>query len=747
MIALALLLAALPVDQIKTTLSIPDPLPGLAAQSHGQFTAAQGVIAERVSYATQYGMRVPAILYRPQKQQGRVPALIIVNGHGGDKYSWYAFYSGVLYARAGAAVLTYDPAGEGERNRERKSGTRYHDRVEQPEQMGRRLTGLMITDIQQAVSYLAQRPEVDPARIAAAGYSMGSFVLSIAGAIEPRLGAVILAGGGNLDGPNGYWDNSKPMCQGSAYKALSFLGDRPAAIYAAHAGRGPTLIVNGREDTTVAIPKHGEEHLMDVRRRVIALRGTAAGAFELQWIDKAGHRPWFVTRPVVEWLLKQWKMPAFQAAESRIGEWARREKVDMDPLYATEHREGGTVAWGDFVPGLTREQLTAIPVETWQQSPRKYTHEGWVENTRESLAALAGKPVSRQVDRATVISLLPPGPGNPRNTEGAFLALKDGRILYAYTRFTGGGGDHDAAFIAGRYSSDGGQTWTAADRELVGRDGTMNAMSVSLLRMRDGRIAIFYLRKNSITDCRPVARYSSDEGETWSAPAEIIPQPGYYVLNNDRVVQLRSGRIVLPLAYHPNRPDFFQGRSDVRFWVSDDDGRSWKATGQIVECPDKESSAGLQEPGIVELKDGRLLMFSRTRLGSQYMAHSNDRGETWTTPVPSALKGPLSPASIKRIPTTGHLLAVWNDHTNASEPVRTRGLRTPFTLAVSKDDGATWQVARTLHDDPNGWYCYTAIEFVGDRVFLGYNSGGGSLPTLSRSQIAYFPVDWLYQGN
>jgi hypothetical protein len=40
---------------------------------------------------------VPAILYRPKSPSGSGPALIVVNGHGGDKYSWYAFYSGVLY--------------------------------------------------------------------------------------------------------------------------------------------------------------------------------------------------------------------------------------------------------------------------------------------------------------------------------------------------------------------------------------------------------------------------------------------------------------------------------------------------------------------------------------------------------------------------------------------------------------------------------------------------------------------------
>src|SRR6185437_12303204 len=126
---------------------------------------------------------------------------------------WYAFYAGVLYARAGAVVLTFDPIGEGERNLQRRSGTRAHDRQVEPEEMARRLGGLLLTDVLQAVSYLAERPEVDPKRIGLVGYSLGSFLVALAGAADVRPKACVLVGGGNLDGPGGYWDSSsKRMC-------------------------------------------------------------------------------------------------------------------------------------------------------------------------------------------------------------------------------------------------------------------------------------------------------------------------------------------------------------------------------------------------------------------------------------------------------------------------------------------------------------------------------------------------------
>ena len=40
--------------------------------------------------------------------------------------------------------------------------------------------------------------------------------------------------------------------------------------------------------------------------------------------------------------------------------------------------------------------------------------------------------------------LLPPSNKNPRNSEGSFLQLKDGRIAFAYSRYIGDSFDDDA---------------------------------------------------------------------------------------------------------------------------------------------------------------------------------------------------------------------------------------------------------------------------------------------------------------
>lgn len=116
------------------------------------------------------------------------------------------------------------------------------------------------------------------------------------------------------------------------------------------------------------------------------------------------------------------------------------------------------------------------------------------------------------------VMLLPPGPGNPRNSEGDFIKLEDGRILFIYSHFTDNPGDFGQAYLASRFSDDEGKTWSDEDAIVLPNEGKTNIMSVSLLRLSDNSIALFYLRKNSDTDCRLFMRTSKDEAITWSRP-------------------------------------------------------------------------------------------------------------------------------------------------------------------------------------------------------------------------------------
>jgi hypothetical protein len=155
-------------------------------------------------------------------------------------------------------------------------------------------------------------------------------------------------------------------------------------IYSLHASRGSTLIFNGLEDDTVRIPKNASSFFEDLRLRTTRL-AERSHIFEVGFVPGVGHRPFFVTQPVAVWLERQLDFPNWSAADiekmpvTHISGWARAEHVDMDPLYAGEHREGGARALGTGVPGLTRADLSVFSEEEWSREKPRLVHERWRE--------------------------------------------------------------------------------------------------------------------------------------------------------------------------------------------------------------------------------------------------------------------------------------------------------------------------------------------------------------------------------
>ena len=124
--------------------------------------------------------------------------------------------------------------------------------------------------------------------------------------------------------------------------------------------------------------------------------------------------------------------------------------------------------------------------------------------------------------------------GNPRNGEGTFARLKDGSILHVYTQYYGESWiDEATARLAAVVSTDEGETWSDPYVILQNDKDSRNYMSPSLLRLPNGKLGLFFLRK-VVSDegevgvggerilCMPVFAYSEDEGKpgatTFSAP-------------------------------------------------------------------------------------------------------------------------------------------------------------------------------------------------------------------------------------
>ena len=345
-----------------------------------------------------------------------------------------------------------------------------------------------------------------------------------------------------------------------------------------------------------------------------------------------------------------------------------------------------------------------------------------------------------------VVLDLEPSRANPRNSECSFVPLESGRILCLYTSFYGGAGDESPARIVSLHSDDAGRSWSREPRMVIENEGGANVMSVSLLRLHSGAIALFYLVKNNLLDCRPVMRLSTDEAETWSEPRPVGAAPGYFVLNNDRVIQLKEGRLVVPVAFHRARasdPENYQSldmRAIALWYLSDDEGKSWQEADTWWALPAR-TATGLQEPGVVELADGRLFSWMRTDQGAQFGSYSTDGGKSWSLPEATALSSPASPASIKRLPGSAELLAIYNDHSGRFP--FPKGKRTPLVAAISTDGGKTWLRRKLIESDPDGWFCYTAIHFTENAVLLAYCAGDPKIGGLDRLRIRRLTLDWV----
>jgi sialidase-1 len=342
---------------------------------------------------------------------------------------------------------------------------------------------------------------------------------------------------------------------------------------------------------------------------------------------------------------------------------------------------------------------------------------------------------------------LDPTPDNPRNSEGSFATLASGRIIFCYSHFYGGARDESPARIVRIHSDDQGRTWSQPVT-VVENTGNANVMSVSLLRLASGKLAMFYCIKNSWIDCRPYMRVSTDEGETWTEPKLALQAPGYFVMNNDRVIQTAKGRLIIPLGFHRSRgTDPHTNKSwdqhAIAMWIySDDEGATWTESSNWWAIP-VPSGSGLQEPGIVELADGSLFSWCRTDQGAQYGMYSTDAAKTFSPPLPTEMKSPNGPASIKRLPGSSDLLAIYNDHSGKFPfPPKKRN---PFVAAISTDGGKTWPMRKLIESDPAGIYHYTAIHFVGDAMLIGYCAGDSKVGALNRLRIRRITLDWLKQ--
>ncbi len=324
----------------------------------------------------------------------------------------------------------------------------------------------------------------------------------------------------------------------------------------------------------------------------------------------------------------------------------------------------------------------------------------------------------------------------PASHAGAICELTDGDLLAAW--YAGSRESAPDSVILGSRLPAGAKTWQPAavwvdvanraagnPRLFLGPDGTVWLIApVNYGHWCDGGTRLFLKR-------------SYDLGQTWT-DLEIF-RARRRILGKNKPLFVAPDIWILPVEY--------EGIGDICFMRSTDKGKKWQAI-DVPHC-----GAYLDQPSVVQLGNGELLAYNRSWEGLIYETRSPDLGLTWSVPKPTALLNPNSGIDLLRT-QAGNLVVAYNpvalgpqgnlvtarshqegiamrfrhsalqkagdlelgrmidkksiDIEQYPNGLPTWGPRTPLCLAVSQDEGQTWEDRVTLEDEP-GEFSYPSI--------------------------------------
>ena len=350
----------------------------------------------------------------------------------------------------------------------------------------------------------------------------------------------------------------------------------------------------------------------------------------------------------------------------------------------------------------------------------------------------------------------PSGPGNPRNDTASVARLGSGEIMVVWHKYRAterGTSDFGRSDIAARMSHDEGRSW-GSERLLVKADPVdNNVQAPALRRLKNGDLLLICLRGHAGGESSSMLLYrSTDDGATFYSQSTVWSHStGQWLQGGaSSLLELQSGRLLLP--YHGGMGHQGKQHNVARCAYSDDSGRTWQHGQAAVDLPMR----GAMEASVAELRDGELVMSLRTQLGAVFFSRSIDRGETWPLPQTIGLRAPESCTCLRCVPGTDDLLLLWND--SLYDPAHHHyGVRTPLSLALSRDRGQTWhKIANLAHAEG---YNFTNLgcDFVDDRLavvtYCVYGPdrtsddqvAGWQNPEVFHLHAVLLDVDWVYE--
>ena len=291
----------------------------------------------------------------------------------------------------------------------------------------------------------------------------------------------------------------------------------------------------------------------------------------------------------------------------------------------------------------------------------------------------------------TVEAMLPPGPYATAHAP-ALLELPDGTMLCCWFAGTYEG-SADVSIICSRLPK-GADRWS--EPIMISGDPHRSEQNPSLFLAPNGEVWAMYTAqldrmegKDNMQFTSQVRRQrSTDGGLTWSEYETVFPELGTFCRQPIQI--LSNGRWIFGNWICTDSASGLAGDPSA-FRISDDGGETWRR----VDMP---NSHGRVHPNVVELENGHLLAFMRSRNADFiYKSESFDYGDTWSDPVPTVL--PNNNSSISALKLKSGRIAIAYNPTSApqtGEVAAWPGLRCPVAVALSEDGGKTFPLIRNM---------------------------------------------------
>lgn len=313
------------------------------------------------------------------------------------------------------------------------------------------------------------------------------------------------------------------------------------------------------------------------------------------------------------------------------------------------------------------------------------------------------------------------------------LGLKGGRAL--------------AAWFGGRFEKDPDTAiWISIRENGAWRKprklaDVMNvaAWNPVLFRLNDGGIVLYYKIGAEIQKWHTEYVTSHDEGETWSAPKELVSgDVGGRGPVKNKPIYLSDNRTILA-------PASLEGDSWNSFVdISMDNGDSWEMSELVplrrinpnerrirdkAYCRYFCFGRGVIQPTLWEDDMGVVNMLLRSTSSRIFRSESRDRGRTWSLAYDTGLPNNNSGIDLAKLPD-GTLVLAYNPRENI--PGMTIGARTPLMLSYSDDNGESWSELCMLEDEDGAFAYPSIICSIDNELMVVYSA--------NREKIIYWQI-------